>query len=150
MGNSAPLVFMMIDKVALFLNQITQWASAQTDILALALVGSYAINAAKANSDVDLVLIALEPRRYLQDQSWVQRFGTVEKSQVEEYGLLTSVRVWYHNGLEIEYGLTDERWAAIPLDAGTQRVIADGMQVLFERGDILSRHLDDKLDTRSV
>lgn len=139
---------MTSDKVASFLNRVTQWASAQADIHALALVGSYARNAPKETSDVDLVLITLEPGRYLQDQSWVQRFGTAEKSQVEEYGLLTSVRVWYRNGLEIEYGLTDERWAAIPLDAGTRRVISDGMHVLFERGDILSRHLNDELDTR--
>jgi predicted nucleotidyltransferase len=132
---------MTSDKVAPFLNQVTQWASAQADILALALVGSYARKAAKETSDVDLVLIAIEPGQYLQDQSWVQRFGTVEKSQVEEYGLLTSICVWYREGFEIEYGLTDERWAAIPLDAGTQQVIAGGMRVLFERGDILSRHL---------
>jgi len=134
---------MTSDKVVPFLNQVTQWASARAEVLALALVGSYARNAPKETSDVDLVLIAPEPGQYLQDQSWVQRFGTVEKSQVEEYGLLTSVRVWYRDGLEIEYGLTDERWAAIPLDAGTQRVIAGGMRVLFERGDILSRHLSE-------
>lgn len=127
-------------QVAQFLNQVTGWASAQADILALALVGSYARNAAKDSSDVDLVLIAIDPDRYLGDQSWVRRFGAVEKSQVEDYGLLTSIRVWYRDGLEIEYGITDERWSAIPLDAGTQQVIADGMRVLFERDHILSRH----------
>lgn len=132
---------MISDQVAKFLNQVTVWASARADILALALVGSYARNAAKETSDVDLVLIAADPGQYLKDQSWLQRFGTVEKSQVEDYGLLTSIRVWYHDGLEIEYGITDERWSAIPLDAGTQRVIGDGMRVLFEHDDILSRHL---------
>jgi hypothetical protein len=71
----------------------------------------------------------------------VQRFGTVEKQQIEDYGNLTSLRVWYREGLEIEYGLTDERWAAIPLDEGTRRVMAGGIRVLFERGDMLSRHL---------
>lgn len=132
---------MKSDQVARFLYQVTGWASARADILALALVGSYARNAAKNSSDVDLVLIAADPGSYLKDQSWVQRFGTVEKSQVEDYGLLTSIRVWYRDGLEIEYGITDERWSAIPLDAGTQRVIGDGMRVLFEDDDILSRHL---------
>jgi hypothetical protein len=34
------------------------------------------------------------------------------------------------------------RWAAVPLDEGSRQVIADGMQVLFERGTVLSRHLD--------
>lgn len=134
---------MKTDQVAQFLKDVTRWASAQADILALALVGSYARNAAKETSDIDLVLIAVDPSQYLKDQGWVQRFGTVEKSQVEDYGLLTSIRVWYGDGLEIEYGITDERWSAMPLDAGTQQVIADGMQVLFECDDILSRHLSE-------
>jgi hypothetical protein len=132
---------MISDQVTQFLNQVTGWASARADILALALVGSYARNAAKNSSDVDLVLIAIDPYQYLGDQSWIRRFGMVNKSQVEDYGLLTSIRVWYRGGLEIEYGITDERWAAVPLDAGTQQVIADGMQVLFECDHILSRHL---------
>ena len=134
---------MKTDQVAQFLKDVTRWASAQADILALALVGSYARNAAKETSDIDLVLIAVDPSQYLKDQDWVRRFGTVEKSQVEDYGLLTSIRVWYRDGLEIEYGITDERWSAMPLDAGTQQVIADGMQVLFECDDILSRHLSE-------
>ena len=29
-------------------------------------------------------------------------------------------------------------WVAEPLDAGTQRVINDGMRILFERNNILS------------
>lgn len=128
-------------KVALFLKEVAQWAAARGDILALALVGSYARNAATETSDVDLVLIVVEPNQYSKDRSWVQRFGQVVKSQIEDYGLLVSIRVWYRDGLEVEYGITDERWAAMPLDAGTQQVIADGMKVLFERGDILSRHL---------
>lgn len=132
---------MIIEKVTQFLVEFTRWASAQTDILALALVGSHARNAATETSDVDLVLITLDPKRYLENTDWVRRFGTVEKQQVEDYGLLTSLRVWYRDGLEIEYGLTDERWAAVPLDEGTRQVIAGGMRILFERDDMLSRHL---------
>ena len=48
--------------------------------------------------------------------------------------------VWYGDALEVEYGLTYERWAALPIDEGTSEVISGGMKVLFERGDMLSRH----------
>jgi predicted nucleotidyltransferase len=129
------------DKISQFLDGVTQWASSQPDLLALALVGSHARNAAKETSDIDLVIITIDPQRYLGNTDWVRQFGAVTKQQVEDYGLLTSLRVWYQDGLEIEYGLTDERWAAVPLDLGTQQVIAGGMRVLFEEGDILSRHL---------
>lgn len=132
---------MTTEKVVQFLDEFTQWAGTQTDILALALVGSYARRTATETSDVDLVIVTLDPRRYLEHTDWVRRFGTVEKQQSEDYGLLTSLRVWYHDGREIEYGITDERWAALPLDEGTRQVIAGGMRVLFERGAILSRHL---------
>ena len=131
---------MMVGKINQFLSDVTQWASSQSDIQALALVGSYARNAAKETSDVDLVLITTDSNLYLNDPSWVQQFGTVSKQQIEDYGLLISIRTWYTDGREVEYGITDERWAAAPLEEGTRRVIADGMQILFERRDILSRH----------
>lgn len=129
-----------MDKIHRFLEEITNWASAQSDIQALALVGSYARNAARETSDVDLVLITENPSRYLQSTDWIERFGVIEKQQVEDYGALMSLRVWYADGREIEYGITDEKWAAIPLDEGSRKVISDGMKVLFEREQILSRH----------
>ncbi len=131
---------MIQDKINQFLDDVTAWASNQPDIQALALVGSYARNAANETSDVDLVLIAVDPNLYLKDITWVQQFGMVETQQIEDYGLLTSIRVWYADGHEIEYGITDERWSAVPLDEGSRQVIAAGMHVLFERGNILSRH----------
>src|ERR1041384_7548159 len=99
---------MLHDKIDSFLHSVTEWASNQADIQALALIGSHARNAAKETSDVDLVLIATDPNIYLDDTSWVQQFGTVKKRQMEDYGLLISLRIWYMDGLEIEYGITDE------------------------------------------
>jgi hypothetical protein len=64
----------------------------------------------------------------------------IEKQQIEHYGLVTSIRVWYVDILEIEYGITDERWVSLPLDEGTRQVMADGIRILFERGNILSQH----------
>jgi len=129
------------EQVQEFLADLTMWAWAQQDIEAVALVGSYARNAATPTSDVDVVILAQEPRLYLQDQTWLQRFGTIRTQEVAYYGLVTSLRVFYTNGLEVEFGVTSVRWAAAPLDEGTRQVIAGGMRVLFERSPILSRHL---------
>ncbi len=122
-----------------FLDAFVEWASAQADVQGVALVGSYARGAARDDSDIDLILLTDQPRKYLDDLTWLERFGAVEKHQTEDYGKLTSVRVWYPNGQEVEYGITTPDWAAVPLDAGTRRVISDGMIVLFERGMLLSR-----------
>jgi len=122
------------------INKFTGWARTRPDVAALALVGSYARNAANETSDVDLVLVTRQPDKYLMDLTWIQRFGQVGRHQLEDYGKLTSVRVWYKDGPEVEYGITDKSWAALPLDEGTREVIAGGMRVLFEKGKILSRH----------
>ena len=124
-----------------FLNAFVDWASAQGDVQAIALVGSYARAEARDDSDIDLVLLTDEPQKYLEDLKWTEVFGAVEKCQTEDYGKLISIRVWYQNGVEVEYGITTPDWAAVPLDAGTQEVMLGGMTVLFERGNLLSRNV---------
>ena len=126
------------DQIRSFLDEVTSWATAQPDILAITLVGSYARNAAHETSNIDLVIISTCPDQYIEHTDWIHKFGVAEKQQIEEYGLLTSLRVWYMDGREIEFGITDEQWAAIPLDTGSQRVISDGIRILFEKDQILS------------
>jgi hypothetical protein len=58
--------------------------------------------------------------------------------RIEDYGRVTSLRIQYADGLEVEYGLTERSWASLPLDDGTRSVIASGMKVVFERGRLLS------------
>lgn len=126
-------------KVERFLKEFTAWAKARADILAVALVGSQANDTACPDSDVDLVIIADRPAAYLEDTAWVGEFGVVAKQGLEDYGLVQSLRVFYRSGLEVEYGFTDERWVALPLDEGTRQVIDDGLRVLFECELILSK-----------
>ena len=129
-----------IEYIREFLDSFVEWASAREDVQALALVGSYARDEARDDSDIDFVILTSQPEKYLEDLNWMEHFGQVEKYQTEDYGKLTSVRVWYQNGMEVEYGFTTPDWAAPPLDAGAQRVLRDGMKVLFEQGNLLSQH----------
>jgi len=129
-----------IEHIRVFLDVFIAWASDRSDVQAIALVGSYARGEARDDSDIDLVLLTDEPQKYLDDIQWTERFGSVEKHQTEDYGKLISIRVWYQNGTEVEYGITTPDWAAVPLDAGTREVILGSMIVLFERGILLSRH----------
>lgn len=133
-----------------FIQQFTVWAQSQPDLLAAALVGSHARGQARPDSDVDLVLICSRAADYLADLSWTLQFGDVREHQVEDYGRVMSVRAWYTDGLEVEYGITDEDWAASPLDEGTRRVISDGMVVLYERDKLLSRHQPSSHSPRPV
>ena len=121
-----------------FLDQVVLWAVENADIQAVALVGSYARAKATLSSDIDLVLLVDDPGKYLADTCWISQFGLPARQQVEDYGRLTSLRVWYMDGPEVEFGLTDPDWAAQPLDEGADRVIMDGVKVLHERSPLLS------------
>ncbi len=125
-----------------FLNEAIRWAEEQADIQALALVGSHARGSAKETSDIDLVLLVDDPHCYLADASWVSRFGRPARQQAEDYGKLISLRVGYQNGPEVEFGLTTPDWAALPPDEGADRVLMDGVRLLFERKPVLSPALE--------
>ena len=94
-----------VEEIHDFLTASLAWATEQPDVQGIALVGSYARGAACDDSDVDLVILTDQPHRYLDDVQWIVRFGIVEKHQTEDYGKLTSLRVWYQNGTEVEYGI---------------------------------------------
>jgi predicted nucleotidyltransferase len=120
-----------------FLYEVVRWAEARPDMRAVTLVGSYARGAATPESDVDLVLITTQPEAYLEDADWVRAFGEIERQQIEDYGKVTSLRVWYADGKEVEFGLTSPSWVAQPLDEGTRQVIAEGMRILFDPSGLL-------------
>lgn len=131
----------MLDNDVRFISAFTAWAQDQPGIMAAALVGSHARQQARPDSDLDLVILARCPQDWINDPGWTVFFGAAGEIQVEDWGMLTSLRVFYQNGLEVEFGITGEQWAALPLDAGTARVIKDGMQILLDKKGLLERAL---------
>ncbi|HEV2706790.1 MAG TPA: nucleotidyltransferase domain-containing protein [Pyrinomonadaceae bacterium] len=126
-------------KVSAFLEAFCCWARGQPDVEAVVLVGSYARDAASEGSDVDLVVLTSSVDKYLRERSWVSLFGEAAEWREEDYGRLTSVRVFYGEGLEVEYGFAAPDWAELPVDAGTRRVVTDGMRVLYDPQGIIER-----------
>jgi predicted nucleotidyltransferase len=125
-------------KIAEFLSAVAKWGATQPDVTGVALVGSYARGSATSSSDIDLVVLTHDPDRYIKHTDWAKAFGHVRREQTEDWGKVTSLRVWYEGGFEVEYGLATPEWATPPLDEGTRRVIEDGMIVLFDRDGLLS------------
>jgi len=121
-----------------FLSDLVTWAGRQPGVGALALLGSHARGTAGPDSDIDILLLLDDPPAFLADTGWVRAFGEPLRQEVEQWGKVTSLRVWYADGREVEYGLAGLDWGSDPADEGDMRVIRDGMQVLYEREARLS------------
>jgi predicted nucleotidyltransferase len=121
---------------------VTPWAEKHVDIVSVALVGSHARGNARLDSDVDLVIQCARPARYLRDLTWISEFGVVQDVSVEDYGLVQSVRVFYADGSEVEYGITSSEWVTLPLDEGTITVLRNGVLVLLDRDGALTRAVE--------
>ena len=124
-----------------FLAGVQSWAESEAGIAAVALVGSHARGEATPGSDIDLILLAHDPASYLDPSTWIHAFGKPLRHEVEDWGIVTAIRVWYAGGPEVEFGVTSLGWGADPADEGTARVIRDGIRILYETGQLLSSRL---------
>jgi predicted nucleotidyltransferase len=121
-----------------FLASVQSWAGAEAGIAAVALVGSHARGEATPKSDVDLIFLADHLSSYLDTLQWIRVFGEPLVHEIENWGIVTAVRVWYADGLEVEFGITALAWGEDPGDEGTARVIRDGIRILHDPRELLS------------
>lgn len=122
--------------LASFLDQVCSWAAEDSDIVAVVLVGSQARGTARLDSDVDLVILTRHPERLpalAPGNRFPERFGKPLRQQMEHWGRVTSLRIWFEGGPEVEFGITTPDWADRPLDAGTRRVLTDGCRILADK-----------------
>jgi len=128
-----------MEKQREFITKFAEWSHKQNHILGLALVGSYACGLERPDSDVDFVIISDDAECLLQNDDWIERFGTVSKTQLEDYGLVQSRRVFYEDGVEAEFGLTGREWLRTdPVDGGTRWVLQFGYKVLDDKAGLFS------------
>lgn len=116
---------------------LARWATASKDIAGLLIVGSHARDAARPDSDIDVLLLVDDPEQYVSDQGWLRDFGLITRVETEDWGSVTSLRVFYRKGGEVEFGLARPTWAEQPLDAGTRKVLEDGFLILSDPRGLL-------------
>ena len=119
-----------------FQAELRNWAQEDENMEALIVVGSHARGANRPDSDLDLVVITTGKPAMVETQDFPARFGKVAKQQTEYYGACTSVRAWYEDGREIEFGIVEPSWMDQPLDDGTRQVLRDGYEVIADRGGL--------------
>jgi predicted nucleotidyltransferase len=118
--------------------RITRWSADRDDVLGLLLVGSRARNAARPDSDIDLVLLTEDTARYAND-TWADELGLGEPTRVRSWGPITERRFLTEAGLEVEINIGSPDWANVdPVDPGTRRVVTDGVRILYDPDGVLT------------
>jgi RimJ/RimL family protein N-acetyltransferase/predicted nucleotidyltransferase len=121
------------------LRRLVLWAEGHEDVRALALVGSWASGKPRADSDVDVVLLSEAPSEYVERDDWLSEVGAARLVRTVDRGAITERRIALASGVEVEIGVGSPSWASRdPLDAGTQRVVADGMRILHDPDGLLT------------
>ncbi|WP_168413093.1 nucleotidyltransferase domain-containing protein [Bacillus salacetis] len=122
------------EKANTLLYRFTNWTETQDSILAAAVVGSFARGDYHEGSDVDLVIITTDKKAVMRAVFSDFVYETIIRFQIEEWGpYLSSLRIVYDNGLEVEFGVTTVDWVKEPLDSGTKNVVKDGFRSLLDK-----------------
>lgn len=116
-----------------FISKLRDFSAETEHIESVLLVGSYARGTSSDSSDIDIVIITAEKEKMTENQSFTEKFGEVLKRQTEYYGACTSIRVWYSDGKEVEFGIVAPSWISQPLDEGTRRVLSDGFRIIADK-----------------
>ena len=126
------------------LRVITGWVRGRPDVLALALIGSYARNEARPDSDIDLLLLTDVPEAFRASDSWLNEIdwpthgAAIQSWSDAQYGVIWSRHVTLSNGTMIEFSFGLPSWASHPVDAGTRDVVSGGLRVLFDPRRLLT------------
>ena len=122
-----------MDKAVLLFHEFKEWSEYQNDIKGVAVVGSYARGEYNSKSDIDIVIISTNKEFTLSIIQSDFHYSGIKSCSLEEWGILTSLRVFYDNGLEVEYGVVTDQWVIEPLDEGTKNVVNNGFKILTEK-----------------
>ena len=120
------------------IDRVTQWAADRHDVVGLLLVGSCARNAARPESDVDLVLLTRDESQY-SDNAWAHELALGKLIRIQSWGPISERRFATASGLEVEINIGSPDWAQTnPVDPGTRRVVTDGVRPLHDPDAVLA------------
>jgi len=120
------------------IDRVRRWAVDRRDIVGLLLVGSCARNAARPDSDIDLVLLTNDAVQY-SGTTWANELALGRLIRTQSWGPITERRFVTASGLEVEINIGSADWANTnPVDPGTHRVVTDGVRPLHDPTGVLA------------
>lgn len=125
------------NEVRSIVQTVHRWADDRDDVRGVVVVGSWARDSARMDSDVDIVVVT-DTLAHSDPQTWTQLLnGRVIRLQ--RWGPLQEIRLQRPSGLVVEMGIVPMKWANTdPVDGGTGRVINDGHRIVHDPGGVLA------------
>jgi hypothetical protein len=128
------------------LDLVVAWAKRRSDIVGVALVGSWARGNARPTSDIDLMLLTPDPEAFRSSSAWLDEIdwaalgASMKSSRDVPYGAAWSRHVELDEGTSVEFSFARPNWASTsPCDPGTRAVVSRGCRVLHDPTGILQR-----------
>jgi hypothetical protein len=121
------------------------FAARSEGLRAMAVCGSWARGSARPDSDLDVLMLAREPQRWIAaPHPWLTHMGlteagfTMARVRIARYGVVTSLHCELRPTALLELSVAPEDWANVnPIDPGTRRVVSDGFRVLVDKDGAL-------------
>ncbi|MGB3655303.1 MAG: nucleotidyltransferase domain-containing protein [Rivularia sp. (in: cyanobacteria)] len=142
---------MDIYSISAILEKVANWAEIRSEILALALVGSYARGEAKPNSDIDLMVITSNTEFFRQNHNWIHEINwesinyKILTFNDAQYGVVWSRHIYLSslnnefNNIKVEISFGLPTWASVnPIDSGTFNVVSRGCKIIYDPQGILT------------
>ena len=126
------------------IERFIRWAQTQPDIRAAVIVGSRARvdHPVDEWADLDLIVIATDPERYLSTTDWLYNIGNPWLTFLERTatGDETEHRVLFEGGLDVDFVLLPrERVQQVIQEAPVADIIPRGMRVLLDKDGIVAQ-----------
>lgn len=116
-----------------FLDKFEDFVQEEKNIKAAEIVGSVARGTATIDSDIDLIIIVEDIDTWLSNREWINLFGKVVKMNVENWGKLKSLRVFYKDGLEVEFGFVNSNWVS---DEESKKIMKEGFKLIVDKENV--------------
>jgi hypothetical protein len=128
---------------------VADWAVDHEDIRALALIGAWARGDPHEESDIDLLLLSDRAAEYRLRGEWLAEISfesaghRILSIEDASYGVAWSRHIILMPAAKVELTFAKCSWARTdPVDPGTQTVVKDAFEIIFDKDGTLARVVD--------
>ncbi|WP_028610896.1 hypothetical protein [Paenibacillus harenae] len=119
------------------LYRFVTWAGGQPHIDGIALIGPCADDENEEVTEMSFVIVSDKKTKTAEAILHQFPFDAIEQAMKEERGALTSIRIEYGSGIEVDFGIVEESWLTGELEGAAAASAMEGFKVIWEKEEEL-------------